>query len=663
MKHKLLQTWARKSAKLLAAVALLATTSFASMAADYTIFPSTNLSDWAGADKDTGGVTSGKGGYSSTYTDPTDNVQFKITLGDANDSQKPTDTQIKILQNHTTTISSETVDMTKIVMTNTTGNARDFTLNFGWSQSNSDDGKTITFTNTNGAKYFSAKLSKGRQIVVSGIVVTSASAAPSTDLGEIMYGDGTAHGQKVTAYAGDVFTFTADNADSMSIKVGTEDTPSITSDTNSISWTAETPVEDNTTYNLTISATKGTKTKTATFTVVVKIAPRCGNVIFTPGAGEITKGSYVTITCANATQIKYWFESNPTYTGTVPVADAKVKIDENCTLHAVGINADGVEGIKSTAEYTVVVPVVDELTITNFGSWGDKSYQWGTYEPATGAKYWYKVANNSGMQINSTAGVNKAGNLSGIALIDAPEIKVIDHVVITFSKSAGDKQIVKFSNTKATIVDGQAAMKDNTLTVPADNDVDDYSSKGIADGLIYTFTPDSDYKYFTLTSSGAIYVDKVEVFFKKEIIIPDAPALHSDVETDSEGVITGSTLKFEDVSEGLSIWWRIVPEVTETPADGMVKEEVEFQKYTEPVTLSAGTKGTLQYYAQHDATGGKSEIQTVKVNVPDSSVGIAGIEAEDGEAVYFNLQGVRVQNPENGIFIRVQNGKATKIMK
>ena len=485
----------------------------------------------------------------------------------------------------------------------------------------------------------------------------------SADLGDIMYGNGTANGQNVTAYAGDVFTFTADNADSMSIKVGTEDTPSITSDTNSISWTAVTPIADNTTYNLTIYATKGTETKTATFSVVVKMAPLCGNVIFTPGAGEITKGSYVTITCENATQIKYWFESNPTYTGTVPVADAKVKIDENCTLHAVGINADGVEGIESTAEYTVVVPVVDELTITNIGNWSDASYKWGTYEPATGAKYWYTVANNSGMQINSTAGGTKTGNLSGIALINAPENKVIDHVVITFSKSAGDKQIVKFSNTKATIVDGQAEMKDNTLTVPADNDVDDYSLKGIADGLIYTFTPDSDYKCFTLTSSGAIYVDKVEVFFKNEIIIPDAPALHSDVETDSEGVITGSTLKFEDVPEGHSIWWRIVPEVDETPADGMVKEEAEFQKYTEPVTLTAGTKGILHYYAQHDATGGKSETKAAKVNVADVGSGIAGIEAENGKAVYFNLQGVRVENPENGVFIRVQNGKAVKIAK
>lgn len=42
--------------------------------------------------------------------------------------------------------------------------------------------------------------------------------------------------------------------------------------------------------------------------------------------------------------------------------------------------------------------------------------------------------------------------------------------------------------------------------------------------------------------------------------------------------------------------------------------------------------------------------------------GINAIDAENGEAAYFNLQGVRVANPENGIFIRVQNGKAHKVV-
>ena len=72
------------------------------------------------------------------------------------------------------------------------------------------------------------------------------------------------------------------------------------------------------------------------------------------------------------------------------------------------------------------------------------------------------------------------------------------------------------------------------------------------------------------------------------------------------------------------------------------------------------TKSGEEYsvYAMKD--GVKSEAKTITADVPS---GIAGIEAENGEAVYFNLQGVRVQNPEKGIFIRVQNGSATKIMK
>lgn len=44
------------------------------------------------------------------------------------------------------------------------------------------------------------------------------------------------------------------------------------------------------------------------------------------------------------------------------------------------------------------------------------------------------------------------------------------------------------------------------------------------------------------------------------------------------------------------------------------------------------------------------------------STGVDTIGAEDGEAEYFNLQGVKVQNPEHGIYVKVQNGKAVKVV-
>lgn len=40
---------------------------------------------------------------------------------------------------------------------------------------------------------------------------------------------------------------------------------------------------------------------------------------------------------------------------------------------------------------------------------------------------------------------------------------------------------------------------------------------------------------------------------------------------------------------------------------------------------------------------------------------VKGIEAEEGEAEYFNLQGVKIEKPESGIVIKVVNGKATKV--
>ena len=45
-------------------------------------------------------------------------------------------------------------------------------------------------------------------------------------------------------------------------------------------------------------------------------------------------------------------------------------------------------------------------------------------------------------------------------------------------------------------------------------------------------------------------------------------------------------------------------------------------------------------------------------------VGVEKIEAEDDNAAveYYNLQGVKVVNPENGIFIKKQGNKVTKVV-
>lgn len=74
-------------------------------------------------------------------------------------------------------------------------------------------------------------------------------------------------------------------------------------------------------------------------------------------------------------------------------------------------------------------------------------------------------------------------------------------------------------------------------------------------------------------------------------------------------------------------------------------------------------KGDLVNYQ-----GTKKEVnagnEIVSYEAPGSFDGVEDIVADDANAPveYYNLQGVRVANPENGLYIRVQGKKATKVL-
>ncbi|MDE6811563.1 MAG: hypothetical protein K2J15_04355, partial [Muribaculaceae bacterium] len=54
---------------------------------------------------------------------------------------------------------------------------------------------------------------------------------------------------------------------------------------------------------------------------------------------------------------------------------------------------------------------------------------------------------------------------------------------------------------------------------------------------------------------------------------------------------------------------------------------------------------------------------TVSVNVANDSVtGVITVETQDGKVRYFNLQGVEIENPENGIYLKEANGKVSKVI-
>lgn len=151
-------------------------------------------------------------------------------------------------------------------------------------------------------------------------------------------------------------------------------------------------------------------------------------------------------------------------------------------------------------------------------------------------------------------------------------------------------------------------------------------------------------------------------------------ATDNTVCTIEDGVISVSTANEDSVELVISVpeGTKAVYYMIEPAANDEVEALAAPEGYEEitadangkySVTLAVGTSGKLhlQYVDADDNVNDEAYDYSVKY---DATLGVNGINgADNGAAVYYNLQGVRVANPERGIFIKVQNGKTSKVIK
>ena len=81
------------------------------------------------------------------------------------------------------------------------------------------------------------------------------------------------------------------------------------------------------------------------------------------------------------------------------------------------------------------------------------------------------------------------------------------------------------------------------------------------------------------------------------------------------------------------------------------------------ITIGLSSEGQFSVYAKN-SKGDQTETKTFTVNGRATGVEDIAVDGvEDGEAVYYNMQGVRVANPAAGsLYIRVQGSKAAKVL-
>lgn len=117
--------------------------------------------------------------------------------------------------------------------------------------------------------------------------------------------------------------------------------------------------------------------------------------------------------------------------------------------------------------------------------------------------------------------------------------------------------------------------------------------------------------------------------------------------------------------EGHSVWYKLTAITTE-PAENDIEayaevDEEGYTRYEGAFNVDPTLHNSLSYYVQNDANGMRSEVRTLAVGI---STGVSLIEAEEAEAEYFNLQGIRVDRPaEGGVYLRRIGSKVVKVIK
>ncbi|MDE5786100.1 MAG: hypothetical protein K2H98_06150, partial [Duncaniella sp.] len=90
--------------------------------------------------------------------------------------------------------------------------------------------------------------------------------------------------------------------------------------------------------------------------------------------------------------------------------------------------------------------------------------------------------------------------------------------------------------------------------------------------------------------------------------------------------------------------------------------EWTYNHTTHPLTYD-GQPMQVKYYAKAPGKA-PSAVNELNVDENGSTTGIENIavDAANGAVEYFNLQGIRVANPENGVFIRRQGNEVKKVV-
>ena len=156
------------------------------------------------------------------------------------------------------------------------------------------------------------------------------------------------------------------------------------------------------------------------------------------------------------------------------------------------------------------------------------------------------------------------------------------------------------------------------------------------------------------------------------VVAPEAPVAKVGEEevTDNAIELTGENkvVKITAQNEEHNVYYRFEAEESEVEAlllldtDNSIEHEGKVYAIVPEEGVELSEAGTLLFFAHDPATDLRSEVTAITVTGQGKTSGVAGIGNDVDGVEYYNLQGVRVNNPQNGVYIRRQGNTVSKIL-
>lgn len=376
-------------------------------------------------------------------------------------------------------------------------------------------------------------------------------------------------------------------------------------------------------------------------------------------AGYYTDGATVTISQADGAPFIYY-----TLDGTEPTEDSTpyenaITLDKTTTIKAIAF--DEYINASDVSEITIKVgepPMSHETTYTfdftktDFGS------------TDLGTVYGIPVTNNSNSYVKGESVVKQKGVTLKINSVNQGDNDYrlwynksngvdlrLYSAKISISVESGVIKSVKFSKNSS----NWGTVEETTSLGSLTNQTWVASETADANSVEFKFTPKGSGDSKTNT-----FLYGIDVTY--DLGKPAPPCIVTETETAIHvSCDENCTLEYKKVvhtpkANGQARANSIVDDAADwTPLDG---NTVEIEKINED---NRGKQFTFR--AKH-ASGAVSDETAFAVNADGTTTGVESVEAEEADAPveYFNLQGVRVMNPDKGLFIRRQGNRVEKVM-